>query len=296
MPFSRNSDSGGRFASLKSKLGFGNRDDGYDDYGYDDGYGDDYDTYSDNFDDYSTYDEEQEARDREMDRYGEVVERDASARRSRRSYTDAASFDLDERRHGASHTPLLSIEDIRANTPRPSTDAPAGAHSSSLTRHEFRSSDYMASGSLEKEFIPDQAGDGSSRRSSGYDSLFSSTTSSASSGEGAVAETSGGYSSSFAPSSVTSRRTRNLVVIAPKDYSEVEKVSSTLKTGDVAILNLKSVPSDLSKRVLDFSFGVASALDSNVDCIDDKVFALTRYTQLSDAERIRLRGMGVISQ
>lgn len=293
MPFSRNSDSGGRFAGLKSKLGIGNRDDGYDDYGYDDGYGDDYDTYSDNFDDYSTYDEEQEARDREMDRYGEVVERDASARRSRRSYTDAASFDLDERRHSASHTPLLSIEDIRANTPRPSTDAPAGTHATSLTRHEFRSSDYMASGSLEKEFIPDQNGDGQSRRSSGYDSLFNSTTSA---GETAAPEASSGYSSSFAPSSITSRRTRNLVVVAPRDYGEVEKVSSTLKTGDVAILNLKSVPSDLSKRVLDFSFGVASALDCNVDCIDDKVFAITRYTQLSDAERIRLRGMGVISQ
>lgn len=283
------------FDSLKSKLGLGGRDDGYGDYDDYGNYDDDYDTYSDNFDDFSTYDEQQEARDREMDRYGEVVERDASARRSRRSYTDTASFDLDERRRSSSHTPLVSIEDIRASTPRVGTDAPAASRTSTLTRHEFRSSDYMASGSLEREYIPEQNVDGSVKRSGGYDSLFSSTAE-------ATAETQEreqdpvGYSGTFTSPGVSSRSSvRNVTVVAPKEYGEVEKVSSSLKNGDAVVLNLKSVGPDLSKRVLDFSFGVASALDANVDCIDDKVFALTRYTQLSEGERIRLRGQGVIS-
>ena len=284
MPSFRNSGSG-MFGSIKSKLGIGGNDANYDDY---DDYDDDYDTYSDNFDDYSTYDDE---RDREMDRYGEVVERDASARRSRRSYTDAASSDFDERRRGAtgSHTPLVSIDDIRANTPRLNMDSPSGARSSTLTRHEFRSSDYMASGSLEREFIPD-SGNGSStsedspRRTSGYDSLFSSTSSQASSAD------SGSRSEGFS----ANRSSRNVVVLAPKEYAEVEKVARSLKAGDAVVLNLKSVSGDLSKRVLDFSFGVASALDADVDCIGDKVFAFTRYAQLSDAERMRLRGQGVL--
>ena len=282
MPSFRNSGSS-MFGSIKSRLGIGGNDADYDDYG---DYDDDYDTYSDNFDDYSTYDDE---RDRDMDRYGAVVERDASARRSRRSYTDAASSDFDERRRGntGSHTPLVSIDDIRANTPRLNMDSPTGARSSTLTRHEFRSSDYMASGSIEREFIPDSGNTSSSSddspKRSGYDSLFSSTSGSAAADSGFRSE-----------GSAAGRSTRNVVVLAPKDYAEVEKVARSLKAGDAVVLNLKTVSGDLSKRVLDFSFGVASALDADVDCVGEKVFAFTRYAQLSDAERMRLRGQGVL--
>lgn len=294
--FSRNGGSG-VLDSIKSKLGFRSNEDQYDDYGdyedsgeYDD-YGEDYDAYSDNFDDYSTYDEDQGASDSDMDRYGEVVERDASARRRRRSYTDVASSDFNDRRQGAnSFTPLVSIEDIRANTHRTMSNTPSGVRSSSLTRHEFRSSDYMASGSLEHEFISETHGSSAAeepRRASGYDALFSSTTSASSRRDDAETMTQVDAAPSVHPS-------RTVVVLAPREYAEAEKVSRSLKAGDAVVLNLKTVPGDLSKRLLDFSFGVASALDVNVDCIADKVFALTRYTQLSDAEIMRLRGQGVL--
>lgn len=284
--FTRNGGSG-VLGSIKSRLGLGRDDNRYDDY---DDYDEDYDAYSDNFDDYSTYDEDQ-ADDDGMDRYGEVVERDASARRSRRSYTDVASSDFNERRYGSgSFTPLVSIDDIRASTQRGATDSPAGARSSSLTRHEFRSSDYMASGSIEQEFIAE--GHGSSngsddaKRASGYDALFSSTS------EASRQDDAGDTSQLESASSP--RSSRNLVVLSPREYGEVEKVSRSLKAGDAVVLNLKAVPADLSKRVLDFSFGVASALDANVDCIGDKVFTITRFAQLSDAETMRLRGQGIL--
>lgn len=285
--FTRNGGSG-VLGSIKNRLGFGRDDNRYDDYG---DYDEDYDAYSDSYDDYGTYDDDQ-ADDGDMDRYGEVVERDASARRSRRSYTDVASSDFNERRYGSgSFTPLVSIDDIRANTQRGEADSPVGVRSSSLTRHEFRSSDYMASGSIEQEFIAE--GHGSSngseepKRASGYDALFSSTSTTPRQDDVAV-----GASPSESASST--RSSRSLVVLSPREYGEVEKVSRSLKSGDAVVLDLKAVPADLSKRVLDFSFGVASALDANVDCIGDKAFAITRYAQLSDAETMRLRGQGIL--
>ena len=48
------------------------------------------------------------------------------------------------------------------------------------------------------------------------------------------------------------------------------------------------------KRILDFSFGVASALDANVECVGNKVFALTRIDELTEAERSYLRTQGII--
>ena len=48
----------------------------------------------------------------------------------------------------------------------------------------------------------------------------------------------------------------------------------------------------LSKRILDFSFGVSSALDAKVDCIADKVFVITRGKELTDEERTKLRNQG----
>ena len=88
--------------------------------------------------------------------------------------------------------------------------------------------------------------------------------------------------------------TRNVIVLTPVAYDEVEHVARNLRAGDAVILSLRNTPSQLSKRILDFSFGVASALDATVDCISDKVFAITRVTALTDAELGRLRGQGVI--
>ena len=74
----------------------------------------------------------------------------------------------------------------------------------------------------------------------------------------------------------------------------MENVSRSLKAGDVVVLNLSATDGDLSKRILDFSFGVASALDARVDCIADKVFVIAKGAALSNDETEKLKTMGVL--
>ena len=87
---------------------------------------------------------------------------------------------------------------------------------------------------------------------------------------------------------------RATTVIRPVAYGDVERVAKIVRAGDVAILSLVSTPSDLAKRVLDFSFGVACCADARVDCIADKVFAIMRGDALSESEAANLRSQGVI--
>lgn len=94
--------------------------------------------------------------------------------------------------------------------------------------------------------------------------------------------------------SFVNKAARDVVVVAPQDYAEVEKVSKALKEGNAVVLRLNATKHSLAKRVLDFSFGVASALDGRVDCIADKVFVITRGSALTEGERQKLRDLGVI--
>ena len=87
---------------------------------------------------------------------------------------------------------------------------------------------------------------------------------------------------------------RTLTVIKPMAYSEVERIARAVKSGDVVVLAMRNTPDDLSKRILDFSFGVASALDANVECPADKVFAIAHGKALTDGEKSRLHAQGVI--
>ena len=88
--------------------------------------------------------------------------------------------------------------------------------------------------------------------------------------------------------------TRKMKILAPESYGDVESIARALKAGDVVVLNLSATPGDLVKRVLDFSFGVASALDARVDCIADKVFIICRGEGLTLTERGSLRIQGII--
>lgn len=93
---------------------------------------------------------------------------------------------------------------------------------------------------------------------------------------------------------VTQRATRILTVIKPESYAEAERIAKILKSGDVAVLSLRNTPEALGKRILDFSFGVACALDARVECVSGHVFALTRGAGLTDGEAARLRDQGLM--
>lgn len=87
---------------------------------------------------------------------------------------------------------------------------------------------------------------------------------------------------------------RRLEVFRPVAYGEVENVARSLKAGDVVVLSLSLTRPELAKRILDFTFGVASALEGTVDRLADKVFVITRSGAITEDERAQLRSAGII--
>lgn len=306
MERSRNRSDGGVLSGLKSRLGFGDnsadndlQDDYYDDYADDfgDEYGDAYDGAYDEFAEYGPdYDQ-----NRTYTRYDAP---DAVTTRAPRTSSRTSRSD-------SSFPPLVSINDVRARTrvpdslnrdPLPARRA-SSASSASLRHGGARtvvdvsqpapsSPAYMAAESAARESEP--------LRSAGLDSLFTSSApnaSTSSTSSTATSTTTSGFDPYEAYSGAgksAHNPTRSLSVLTPTEYGDVERVAKTLKAGDVVLLSLKEAPDGLSKRVLDFSFGVASALDARVECVADKVFAITRDTSLTDAERNALKARGVL--
>ena len=92
----------------------------------------------------------------------------------------------------------------------------------------------------------------------------------------------------------TFSKSQKLIANYILNHYEKAAYMTALKLGNAVVLNLAATPDALAKRILDFSFGVASALDANVECVGNKVFALTRIDELTEAERSYLRTQGII--
>lgn len=322
-----NKPEGGMLSGIKSKLGFADApaadyDDGYyDDYneGYDEfkDYGDGYDEYAD----YGTgYDDRGVApAASQYDPYAPVTTRPAGRSRAAHAPYSGSS------RGDAGMPKLVSIDDVRAHTQIPDSLnrdplPPRRVSSVSAYRGERTVVDDTKPAPSSPAHVAQMAEQEARReRSEGLNSLFSSTTdsipavqrtsagSTASSAYAAgsvpPATASGAYGA-FTASSATAQpaastavatsAARAISVLKPSSYSEVERIASALKGGDAVILALRNTPDQLSKRILDFSFGVASALDARVEAVSDKVFAITRGAALSEAEKLALRNQGVL--
>ena len=247
------------FDDLKARLGFGGRDDrddrDYDDYD-DDGYSDRYDDEIEGYDDNAV---------------GGF--RPIGTSSSRTSRTSRSSS------RGDSGPRLVSIDDVKATTPLPDR---YGDSEPATSRYGGRT--------VLDETVPPVSSPAhnaalrDSRKSEGVDSLFDSTSSSPS------------FSAYAGSSNTTTTYTtsRSLTVIKPTVYGDVERVAHAVKLGDVVVLVMRSTPEELSKRILDFSFGVASALDANVECPGNKVFAIARGNGLTEDEKRRLRNQGAL--
>lgn len=279
------------FGDLKSKLGFGSKtqDQDFEDEYYDE----EYDDFDEEYDDYGEYG------------YDDGYEKRPSSRGSRDTYTTRSARST-SRSSGVSSPRLVSIDDVRANT-----QVPASLNRDPLpTRHVTPASSFRGGRTLVDSSVPHQlTPEGSAaqvaasrrRSSEGLDSLFEPTTDTPARASSPIADPAITTRSAYDPyenysgsSSLGYSSSRSVVVVKPMSYADVERVSRSLKIGDAVVLALANTPDDLSKRVLDFSFGVASALDANVDCIADKVFAITRTKDLTDAERFSLRSQGVL--
>lgn len=256
------------FGDIKSKLGFGRKDD-----------------YEEFYEDYEEYDE--------GDDYGEYGYDESYGRAAGSAYDrydSVTTREPGERSRGRSSMPrLVSIDDVRARTAVPSLPEDEAASPRRSGSNSFRT---MVDSSLPPQMTPEGTAAASAAasavhhaRSEGLNSLFEPTTPPADDRVSSSRATSAS-ASRFSPS-------RTLKVIAPSAYNDVEAVSTALKLGNAVVLNLAATPDALAKRILDFSFGVASALDANVEYVGNKVFALTRIDELSEAERSYLRTQGI---
>lgn len=274
------SEGGGVLSGLKSRLGFASDTaEDFDEEYYDDAQDEEYGDY--------------EGGDGEYDAYGPGYEEPDDGPLSLRSTS----------RHASSSPSLVSINDVRSRTQIPDSlnrdPLPArqvssvGAASSSYrssysrpSRSVEHAADYMIStdtSDVSHNTVP--------QKSHGYDSLFASTT------QGSSSESSRSYDPYDAYSgagTTTHNPSRAVSVLKPASYGEVERIAKIVKAGDVVILSLRNTPDHLAKRILDFSFGVSSALDASVDCIADKVFAIIRGRSLSTEEQQNLRNQGVL--
>lgn len=269
--FSLSDREGGVFGSIKSKLGFGgdsedgrssrrSRSDDYDDYGDYDDY--DYDDY-----DYNDYDDgaDADAGARDWNR------EDSRSSRSGRygdydGYRNDYEVDYQDDISTTAYRPLEGSYGARRGADFPqlvtmndvkmSTPLPE-IHPSEPAEDEGTT--YMPSAIA--------ASEQGRYRSEGLDSLFGST---------------------------AAGSARTLKVIKPVSYADAEGVAKGIKAGAVVVLALRNTPDALRGRILDFSFGAASALDANVECPGDKVYAIARGRALDDAEKQQLRNQGVL--
>lgn len=75
-----------------------------------------------------------------------------------------------------------------------------------------------------------------------------------------------------------------LEIVCPKIYADVEKIANAAKAGKTVVLDVANTKPALAKRILDFSFGVASALNQNVDKAADRVFVISRGSEMLNEE------------
>ena len=299
LPRIKKSEHGGMLDGIKSKLGFAEADRGQDEY-YDD-YADDYGTYDDEYGEYGPdYDDAAPAS--RYDPYAPVTTRPARGGRSSRAGASDSEFPK-----------LVSIDDVRAHTQVPDSLnrdplPPRRVSSASATAGGYRGERTVVNATAPAPSSPAHTA-AQRERSEGLNSLFEPSTSAASVGAGAHAATTSSAASAtssavtgaFDPyeayagsGSAAHGPSRSLTVIKPAAYGEVERVAKVLKAGDAVVLALRNTPDSLAKRILDFSFGVSSALDARVECVADKVFAITRGDALTEAERSALRNQGVL--
>ena len=265
----------GKLGDFKDRLGFKNND----------ARGDAYDAGYDDFGEYA-YDDRDEA---EYSDYAEMN------RHSDRNESPRSSFT-------ASTPRLVTAEEVRANThyTPPSDDEESHVSTQRTTYTVPRNN----AGYGDERRTYSQHGlsglEVDEQYSAGLQSLFTPTTSSQDSNVSARSPRSGAASAStnerlaMKEPTVVSRHSRIMTVVMPETYEDAERVSKIVRTGDVAVLCLRSTPENLSKRVLDFSFGVACALDAHVDYVSDSVFVITRGAGLSEDEEARLRGQGLM--
>ena len=269
---------------MKDKLGFGSKpewqddypDDGYVDDGYaDDGYVDDGSYADDGYADDGGYADEQEG--------GRIVSFDA--------------YNPDKFEHvkvASSSTPrVASYDDL--GTSRSSTRNYGRSVGTSSARSSYGSSHSGAVGTSGSWSAPEDPSfldnPAPARSRDIYETLSSPSL------RGSSDQSASDPYSSLGSDIVGLHRdpATHLSIVRPKEYADVEKIANAVKAGKSVVLVVSETKPALAKRILDFTFGAASALNLNVDKAAERIFVISKGTEmLSAEEREYLKKQGVL--
>lgn len=82
----------------------------------------------------------------------------------------------------------------------------------------------------------------------------------------------------------------------PKTFTEAQAIADRFKSGTPVIINLSATKPDVSKRLIDFSSGLAYGLGGGLQKVSEKVFMLTpANVDVSAEDRRRLRDKGLFN-
>ena len=199
---------------------------------------------------------------------------------------------------------LVSSGDIRATTSaygvsdvaaKPTMELPSVSHRTEAEEKKSVSKiaeDFSIPASSYTDFVSpykqsSSASASSSSSSAGLDSLF--TPSAAPSGS-----VSGSSDGANVGSAHGTSLAREIVVLKPASYEDASSIAQSVRAGKIVVLYLRQTDPALSKRVLDFSFGVASALTAQVDCLAEKTFVVLQGKELTLEEKHNLAKQGVL--
>lgn len=83
-------------------------------------------------------------------------------------------------------------------------------------------------------------------------------------------------------------------VVAPDGFNDAQEIGDKLRAKQPVILNLQSADRDLSRRLIDFSSGLAYGLEGQMEKVADNVFLLTpSNVEVSPEEKRRLQERGL---
>ena len=268
---------------LKDRFGLGGNSRRNDDAYYDAAYYDDYDDYN------------------EPAGSGAYESRgsDSADPYDRLEYTtrSTGAHSRSSRRYGSAS--LVSSRDIRATTsaygvydagatrampsyaPSPSPAASEPSVPSSSQVAESLSTPAGGYGDFVSPYKRTSATSGAATSTPGLDSLFTPSTGSSSA---APSEAAAPAAKAYA---------REVVVLKPASYEDVSPVAQSVRSGHIVVLSLRGTDAALSMRVLDFAFGVASALNAKVECVGEKNFAIYQGKELTLEESHSLAKQGV---
>ena len=87
---------------------------------------------------------------------------------------------------------------------------------------------------------------------------------------------------------------RFMNIITPLAYEDCERISSSIRKGNITVLCFDQINKSLSTRLLDFAFGAASIKGANVDCLRPGLFVFVEGKALTDTELDELRHKGFL--